>query len=200
MTTATYQILNNNYAMNPVSGIPLTTPQFQIAYMPLNTGQQKYLGSELAVLLMFPGLVFFGIGIAEKIMNQIVPEDDNGMESKLIGLLKLQGMKANVFVAYEAVLYFGISMPIVILIAALSSFFIIPNVGFFVILVLVIFVAIESFLIVIISKYGMSRTAGIIFRVSYAFIMIVVGILNSLHKSVTPFMVYITSIFPILQM
>ena len=109
-------------------------------------------------------------------------------------------MNASVFVAYEAVLYFGISMPIVIIIAALAKFLIITNVGFFVILVLVIFVAVESFLIVIISKYGMSKMGGIIFRISYAFIFIVVGILNSLHKSVTPFMVYVTSIFPILQM
>ena len=57
--------------------------------MPLNTGSQKYLGSELAVLLMFPGLIFFSIGVAEKIMNQIVPENESGMETKLIGLLKL---------------------------------------------------------------------------------------------------------------
>lgn len=133
-------------------------------------------------------------------MNQIVPEDmASGMEPKLINLMKLQGMNANVFVFYEAALYFGFSLPLLILISILSVFLIITNVGFFVILVLVIFVTIEEFLILILSKYAFSRVGGIIFRISYMFIMIVVAIVNSLHKEVTPFMIYATSILPPLQ-
>ena len=109
-------------------------------------------------------------------------------------------MKAHVFVNYEAILYFGFSLPIVLIICIFATFVILKNVGFFVILVLTIFVTIESFLIEILAKYALSRAGGIIFRILFTAITIIIGVLNALKPTITPFFAYIISVIPVLQL
>ena len=109
-------------------------------------------------------------------------------------------MKAHVFVNYEAILYFGISLPMILITCIFATFVILKNVGFFVILVLTIFVTIESFLIEILAKYALSRAGGIIFRILFTAITIIIGVLNALKPTITPTFAYSICVIPVLQL
>jgi len=86
-------------------------------------------------------------------------------------------MKAHVFVIYEAIVYLSVTLPIVLIVSIICTFLVFKNIGFFVFLVLYLFAVVESFLINIISKYGMSRKAGIGFRFIFMTISVLVGVL-----------------------
>lgn len=109
-------------------------------------------------------------------------------------------MKAHVFVNYEAILYFGISLPMILITCIFATFVILKNVGFFVILVLTIFVTIEYFLIGMIAKYALSRPARIIFRIIFLAITFIIGVLNALKPTITPIFTYSICVIPVLQL
>ena len=193
MTTATQQIILQSLQY---AGQTQITPNFTVAYLPMNTG--TFSVDTAAIYLVFVvGLLAISIQTATaRIIGDVICEPH---EMLLKQLLRQSGMSVQTEVIYRMTIYSILCAILVPLITLFLQMLVLTNVTFGVIFIfLLVFVA-EYFLLNTLLTYGFGKYA-VLANVIYTILVVVVSIFTALSSSLTPFQIAITCVIPSMQL